>query len=76
MSVGRIESEATGSYPVSTRATSVPVNDVAPTITVTLPDSNEEEQIKKNLLKWKINKKVNRIYADWPDDLPSPRCLG
>lgn len=29
-----------------------------------------EGQAKQSLLKWKGPKKINRIYADWLDDLP------
>lgn len=33
-------------------------------------DPVEEGQAKKSLLKWKGNKKINQIYADWLDDFP------
>ncbi|KAK4257374.1 hypothetical protein QN277_006969 [Acacia crassicarpa] len=63
---GRIEAE-------TIVAASIPVIDVSPINAVSILDSKEDEQKKKNLLKWKINKKVDRIYADWLDDLPLPR---
>ena len=54
-------------------AFSTHVNDVSPINAASLLDSNKDEL--KKFLKWKITKKVNKIYADWPNDLPSPRQL-
>ncbi|KAI4344100.1 hypothetical protein L6164_011370 [Bauhinia variegata] len=69
--VGRIETEATSSILVASKSTSVPANDAIPCNTAAIPSvSNEEEQGKKSLLKWKGPKKINRIYADWLDDVP------
>lgn len=49
---------------------SAPVNDSIPVkIDVGVP-SNQEGQGKKCFFKWKGNKKINRIYGDWIDDLP------
>lgn len=76
--VGRIETEAAGAIPISTKATlptlpkftSVPANDAPPSNIASMTLANEGEQGKKCLLKWKGPKKINRIYADWLDDLP------
>ncbi|XP_061345233.1 zinc finger CCCH domain-containing protein 39 [Gastrolobium bilobum] len=75
---GRIEAETAGAVSISTKATlptlpkatSVSTNDAPPNYTTSLPPASEEEQGNKSLLKWKGPKKINRIYADWLDDLP------
>ncbi|KAL8036999.1 hypothetical protein ABFS82_11G012100 [Erythranthe guttata] len=36
-----------------------------------IPSSNGDEESKK-LSKWKLTKKINRIYADWLDDMTPP----
>jgi hypothetical protein len=41
---------------------------MSPSMTVNVP-SLVEEKGTKCLLKWKGQKKINRIYADWLDDL-------
>jgi len=43
-------------------------NNMSPSMTVNVP-SLVEEKGTKCLLKWKGQKKINRIYADWLDDL-------
>ncbi|KAI4335761.1 hypothetical protein L6164_014372 [Bauhinia variegata] len=71
VSVGRIETEATSSIIVAAKPISVPANDASPSNTAAIRSApNEEEQGKKCLLKWKGPKKINRIYADWLDDVP------
>ncbi|GAB4832886.1 hypothetical protein Ancab_006904 [Ancistrocladus abbreviatus] len=47
-----------------------PANEPIPVKNETVSASNQEGQGKKCLLKWKGTKKINRIYADWIDDLP------
>ncbi|KAK9268487.1 hypothetical protein L1049_000239 [Liquidambar formosana] len=66
---GRIEGElgSTGSIPM--RPVPVPSNDASLNITFTGITSKQEGMEKKCLLKWKGPKKINRIYADWIDDL-------
>ncbi|KAH6819352.1 hypothetical protein C2S51_002955 [Perilla frutescens var. frutescens] len=33
-----------------------------------------EDREEKRISKWKLTKKINRIYADWLDDLTPPHC--
>ncbi|XP_010250023.1 PREDICTED: zinc finger CCCH domain-containing protein 39-like [Nelumbo nucifera] len=48
-----------------------PIQDVSPTKTGMGTTSKQQQvQSKKCLLKWKGPEKINRIYADWIDDLP------
>lgn len=72
MPSGHIEGEAfsTGSISIPIKPQSVPDNDASPSRTVIVPTLTEEGQGKKCLLKWKGPKKINRIYADWLDDMP------
>ncbi|KAH0970374.1 hypothetical protein GBA52_022530 [Prunus armeniaca] len=68
---GRVEAEVLSSTPISTKPQAGPVNDSSTTAMAILPASNEEGgQGKKRVLKWKGSKKINRIYADWLDDVP------
>jgi hypothetical protein len=68
---GRTEVEAGNAGSVLTKAPPPLLpNNVSPSMTVNVPSLIEEEQGKKCLLKWKGQKKINRIYADWLDDLP------
>ncbi|CAK9133988.1 unnamed protein product [Ilex paraguariensis] len=62
-----------GSIPAKPLA--VPSNDAAPANTVTSASTKEEGVGKKGLSKWKLTKKMNRIYADWIDDLTPPHIL-
>ncbi|XP_004508522.1 zinc finger CCCH domain-containing protein 39 isoform X2 [Cicer arietinum] len=72
---GRVEAEIAGAVANSTKAiiipTSVSAIDAPPTTLIaSQPVAKEEEQTKKHLLRLKVNKKINRIYGDWIDDLP------
>jgi hypothetical protein len=72
VAVGLFEGEAlsNGSIPILAKPQSVPVNDASLIKTGSVPTLTEDGQGKKCLLKWKGPKKINRIYADWLDDLP------
>lgn len=48
------------------------VNDAAPTGMVIVTPTQEEE---KFLTKWKVNRKITRIYGDWLDDHIAPEKL-
>ncbi|XP_034903343.1 zinc finger CCCH domain-containing protein 39 isoform X2 [Populus alba] len=66
---GRTEVEAGNAGSAVTKApTPVLPNNMSPSMTVNVP-SLVEEKGTKCLLKWKGQKKINRIYADWLDDL-------
>ncbi|KAF9676132.1 hypothetical protein SADUNF_Sadunf09G0106400 [Salix dunnii] len=68
---GRTEVEAGNAGSILTKVPPpVLPNNVSPSMTANVPGLIEEEQSKKSLLKWKGQKKINRIYADWLDDLP------
>ncbi|XP_062149358.1 zinc finger CCCH domain-containing protein 39 isoform X1 [Alnus glutinosa] len=64
------EALSMGSIPISTKPQSVPATDASPPNTAGLPTLTEEGNGKKCLLKWKGSKKIDRIYADWLDDVP------
>ena len=53
---------------VTKAPTPVLPNNMSPSMTVNVPGLVEEKGT-KCLLKWKGQKKINRIYADWLDDL-------
>lgn len=53
---------------VPTKPQLIPINDSS--TAVNMPASNKEGQGKTCLFKWKGPKKINRIYADWLDDMP------
>lgn len=65
---GRTEGEAGNPSFISVKPQLVPANDSSPT--AVLPTLNKEGQGKQCLFKWKGPKKINRIYADWLDDMP------
>ncbi|RDX97428.1 Zinc finger CCCH domain-containing protein 39, partial [Mucuna pruriens] len=67
---GAILNSIKATIPTLHRATSVSSNDAPLSHRPSVAPANEEEQGKKNLLKWKGSKKINRIYGDWLDDLP------
>ena len=66
---GRVEAEAlnNGSFPTKPQ---VVANDLSPIAMTSMAMFDEEGKSKKCLLKWKGPKKINRIYADWLDDVP------
>ncbi|KAH8510580.1 hypothetical protein H0E87_008217 [Populus deltoides] len=65
---GRTEVEAGNAGSTVTKAPTPLPNNMSPSMTVNVP-SLVEEKGTKCLLKWKGQKKINRIYADWLDDL-------
>ncbi|XP_041005968.1 zinc finger CCCH domain-containing protein 39 isoform X1 [Juglans microcarpa x Juglans regia] len=72
-----IEGEASsmGFIPISAKPQYVPLRDASPPKTRILPTSTEEGRGQKSLLKWKGFKKIDRIYADWLDDVPLAQHL-
>ncbi|KAF5741975.1 hypothetical protein HS088_TW09G00013 [Tripterygium wilfordii] len=73
---GGIEVEEGNSSSMWTKPQSIlPVIDASGSMMVGAPAFTEEGQGKKCLFKWKGAKKINRIYADWLDDLPSVQSL-
>ncbi|GFZ20908.1 zinc finger (CCCH-type) family protein [Actinidia rufa] len=72
---GRIEAEVVDALTIPTKPVSVPVNDVAPSKAVVAAPAKEDGDGKKGFSKWKGPKKINRIYADWIDDLTPPHNL-
>lgn len=50
----------------------VPVINSAPASAVIGAPVNEDAK-NKEISKWKLNRQINRIYADWWDDLSPPR---
>ena len=73
---GRTEVEAGNAGSILTKAPPpVLPNNMSPSMMANMPSLIEEEQSKKSLLKWKGQKKLNRIYADWLDDLPLVHTL-
>ncbi|KAA8535067.1 hypothetical protein F0562_030070 [Nyssa sinensis] len=72
---GHVEAEAMNTGSIAAKPPLyVPVNDVSPpTMVVGAP--TKEGEGKKCLQKWKGTKKINRIYADWIDDLTPPHSL-
>ncbi|KAB5524741.1 hypothetical protein DKX38_022490 [Salix brachista] len=73
---GRTEVEAGNAGSILTKAPPpVLPNNMSPSMMANVPSLIEEEQSKKSLLKWKGQKKLNRIYADWLDDLPLVHTL-
>lgn len=61
-------STRTGS--LSTQIFNLSANDMPP-VSASVSSLNEGGQAKKCLLKWKGPRKINRIYGDWLDNLPS-----
>ncbi|XP_052198454.1 zinc finger CCCH domain-containing protein 39 [Diospyros lotus] len=71
---GQIEAEAVNISKTPTKLVSVPGNDVPTSkVVVTAPAKETGGDGKKGLSHWKSTKKINRIYADWIDDLTPPR---
>ncbi|XP_058732608.1 zinc finger CCCH domain-containing protein 39-like [Vicia villosa] len=74
---GGIEAEAAVAIANSTKAVvpTLPTTDssanYAPTLPASVPAATEEEKKAKKELLWKKLNKINRIYGDWIDDLPS-----
>lgn len=64
-----------GFIPISAKPQYVPLRDASPPKTRILPTSTEEGRGQKSLLKWKGFKKIDRIYADWLDDVPLAQHL-
>lgn len=67
--VGRVEGEPMNMAQAALKPQQVLSSEQSPMGT-TLGPVVEEVQAKKSLLKWKGNKKINQIYADWLDDFP------
>ena len=75
---GRVEAEAIlniGTFPMRPLSSVPSAVDTSPLSTVVVlgaPTDKESggNNIDKSLLKWKVHKKINRIYADWLDDDP------
>ncbi|KAK2645998.1 hypothetical protein Ddye_021193 [Dipteronia dyeriana] len=68
---GRTEGEAGNAGFIATKPQFISANDASPSKSVTLlPTLGKEGQGKKCLFKLKGPKKINRIYADWLDDMP------
>lgn len=71
VSSGRVEGEALINYASMPAKPQVCAGDLLPnTATTAAGGFSEDVPGKKCLLKWKGLKKINRIYADWLDDLP------
>lgn len=68
--VVRIEAEALNSGSFPTKPQVVAANDLSPSVNTNVASFDGEGKSKKCLLKWKGPKNINRIYADWLDDLP------
>ncbi|KAL5547961.1 hypothetical protein UlMin_003192 [Ulmus minor] len=66
----RVEAETLSSGSFQTKQPQFAANDPSPIAATSLATFKEEGQGKKCLLKWKGPKKINRIYADWLDDVP------
>ncbi|KAM3302797.1 zinc finger CCCH domain-containing protein 39 [Capsicum chacoense] len=74
MPTGRVDTDMlTNPGPITPRSFSVPLVDSSPH-TVVNASIQEEKEEKKNL-KWKLSKKICRIYGDWLDDLVPPHLL-
>ncbi|XAR66925.1 hypothetical protein NMG60_11013307 [Bertholletia excelsa] len=72
---GRIEAETVNTITIPTKPVSVPgVDAPLSKIAVSAP-VNEDAEGEKCFSKWKGTKKINRIYADWIDDLTLPLSL-
>ncbi|KAL6974277.1 hypothetical protein U1Q18_028458 [Sarracenia purpurea var. burkii] len=72
---GRIEAEAVNAFINPTKHVSVPGNDVPLSKAVINAAAKEDGDGMKFFSKWKGTKKINRIYADWIDDLTPPKSL-
>lgn len=73
---GHIEAEAVNTLSIPTKPVLVPANDVVPpSRTVVCAPAKEDVKGKKCFPKWKGAKKIDRIYADWIDDLTPPLSL-
>ncbi|KAL0428503.1 UNVERIFIED_CONTAM: Zinc finger CCCH domain-containing protein 39 [Sesamum latifolium] len=59
--------------PVPRKAASVSAFSTPPANPMVAPPLNVDGEQKKTS-KWKLTKKINRIYADWLDDLTPPNC--
>lgn len=72
MPTGRVEMDMlTNSGPITPRPFSVqPVDSSSATTLVNA--SMQEEKEEKKIHKWKLSKKISRIYGDWIDDLVPP----
>uniref|UniRef100_A0A5B7BY56 Putative zinc finger CCCH domain-containing protein 39 n=1 Tax=Davidia involucrata TaxID=16924 RepID=A0A5B7BY56_DAVIN len=71
----RIEAEVMNTGSIPAKPLFVPINDVSPTNMLVGAPIKEDGEGKKCLRKWKGTKKINRIYADWIDDLTPPHSL-
>lgn len=61
---------------IRTKALPLPVNDVPPRkMEVGGPTKECGENNNKGLSKWKLHRKINCIYGDWPEDLIPPENL-
>ncbi|TQD69146.1 hypothetical protein C1H46_045321 [Malus baccata] len=65
-----VEAEFLNTPPFSIPQVVAAVNSSATAIAALPPLNEEGGQRKKGMLKWKGSKKINRIYADWLDDVP------
>lgn len=75
MPTGRVETEMlTNSGPITARPFSVPLVDSNSAHTLVNASMQEEKEGKK-MLKWKLSKKICRIYGDWIDGLVPPHLL-
>lgn len=65
----RVEAEAVSAMTNQTKPVSVLGNEIPSIKAVISAPTNEDGEGKKCFSKWKGTKKINRIYADWIDDL-------
>ncbi|XP_049353753.1 zinc finger CCCH domain-containing protein 39-like [Solanum verrucosum] len=72
MPTGRVEMDmSTNSGPITPRPFSIqPVDSSSANTLVNV--SMQEEREEKKIHKWKLSKKISRIYGDWIDDLVPP----
>ncbi|KAE9462735.1 hypothetical protein C3L33_05353, partial [Rhododendron williamsianum] len=71
----RIEAEAVSAFTFPMKPLSVLGTDIPPIKAVIAAPTMEDGEGKKCFSKWKGTKKINRIYADWIDDLTPPLSL-
>ncbi|XP_031373908.1 zinc finger CCCH domain-containing protein 39 isoform X2 [Punica granatum] len=68
--VGRVEDEQMNIAPIAVKSQPIFSSDPSSIGTSVVAPAAGEGQAKKSLLKWKGNKKINQIYADWLSDSP------